>query len=379
MKYTYLLSVFTFFLISPVFSLDWQPAKVIRTIDTEHALLANGNVLQLIGFDGPDHLFPSFEERGTARRTFQLLKLIFETQTIKILKDQTDHIHNIYPRHVKLKNGDNLTTLLLSKGLGTFRSREPDTHFDNTYKKAELSAIENKHGRWGRSSFQKNAEYKKKIAGVMTLRWRKKHGHLLAPISIGRVKSVERGNKFTLESGACVRLLGVATPSPVNTRRGHKCFGEQSRDYLAGLILGKKIEFTKDISQLDDRYCLIRHVWIPLKAKQMGSPLHINKKMIASGFGKVSFPLIDQKFKKTFFELQENVYKNSLGGWLNCAAETFAQKQKSKPSIDPDCPVKISKSGKIHLPSSGWYKRLTPVKCFQNIENARKAGFNEAN
>ncbi len=379
MKNKYPLFIFALFLISPTLALDWQPAKVIRTIDTEHVLLANGKVLRLIGFDGPDHLFPSFEERGTARRTFQLLKLIFETQTIKILKDQTDHIHNIYPRHVKLENGDNLTTLLLSRGLGTFRSQEPDTHFDSSYKKAETNAIENKYGRWGRSSFQENAEYKKRIAGVMTLKWKKKYGHLLAPISIGRVKSVERGNRFTLENGACVRLLGVATPSPVNTRHGHKCFGEQSRDYLAGLILGKKIEFTKDVSQLDNRYCLIRHVWLPLPAKQMGGPLHINKEMISNGFGKASFSVLDKKFKKAFFELQENVYKNPRGAWLNCTAETFAQKQKSQPSIDLNCPVKISKSGKIHLPSSGWYKRLTPVKCFQNIENARKAGFNEAN
>ena len=379
MKYKYILFVLFILLASQTFALNWESTKVTRVIDTEHALLANGHVIQLIGFDGPDHIFPSFEERGTARRTFQLLKLIFKTQSIKILKDKTDHIRNIYPRHIKLENGKNLVSLLLSKGLGTFRSQEPDTRFDRIFKKAEQEAKENKLGIWSPSEFQRTREYKQKIAGVMTLKWKKKYAHLLAPISVGRVKSVERGNKFTLENGACVRLLGVENPSPLNTRQGQKCFGEQSRDFLAGLILGKKIEFTKDLSQLDDKYCLMRHVWLPKDLKKMGSPRHINKEMIEQGFGKVSFPTIDENFSKEFFELQENIYKNPLGAWLNCTAEIFTQKQKIEPDIDSDCPVKISKSGKVHTPSSGWYKRLNPVKCFENIEAAQKAGFDVSN
>ncbi len=350
----------------------------MRVIDTEHLLLADGKVLELIGFDGPDHLFPSFEERGTARRTYQLLKLFFKTQTIKILKDKTDHIRNIYPRHIQLENGKNLVTLLLSQGLGTFRSQKPDTHFDRVFQKAEKEARENKRGIWGRTEFQKNAEYKRKLAGVMTLKWKKKHGHLLAPISIGRVKSVERGNRFTLEDGTCIRLLGVETPSPLNTHRGHRCFGKQSRDYLSNLILGKRIELTKDNSQFDNKYCLLRHVWIPSIFKKMNSKRHINKELIKDGYGKVSFPIIDKKFNKEFISIQKDVYKNPRGAWLNCIFKIFVQQKKESP-IDPDCPIKISKSGKVHTPKSGWYQRLTPVKCFQNLESAQKAGYDISN
>jgi hypothetical protein len=170
-------------------------------------------------------------------------------------------------------------------------------------------------------------------------------------------------------------LLGVKTPSPLDTRKGQKCFGTQSRDFLASLVLGQKIEFTKDISQWDERYCLLRHVWIPETPKKMRSKKHINKIMIEQGFGKVSFPPEDEEFNESFEKIQKEIYQNPQGAWLNCAAELFLTKEKNVPLVDKNCPIKISKSRKIHTSQSSWYKRLTPIQCFETEEAAHQAGF----
>ncbi len=375
MKKTLICLLFCFFLLSHATALDWEKAKVMRAIDTEHALLADGRVIKLIGFDGPNHLFPSLKERGTARRTFRLLKMIFETQSIKILKDTSDSQNNIFPRHIKLENGENLVEVLIRKGFGKFQSQSPNTLFDSKFQQAEKIAREQKVGIWGQSEMQKISQYKRKIAGVMTKKWKKKYGQFLAPISTGRVKSVEQGNKILLENGLCVRLLGVETPSPLDPRKGQKCFGEQSRDFLASLVLGKKIEFTQDISQWDEGYCLLRHVWTQENPKKMRSKKHINKIMIEQGFGKVSFPEQDEEFNESFKEIQTNIYENPQGAWLNCAAQLFSKEQKLVPPIDKNCPIKISKSGKIHTPKSSWYRRLNPIRCFETEEAAHQAGF----
>lgn len=375
MKQIFISFLLSSFLISHALALDWERVKVTRIIDTEHALLSDGRVIQLIGFDGPDHIFPSLKERGTARRTFRLLKMIFETQSIKILKDSINFQNNIFPRHVKLENGENLVELLITKGLGKFKSQPYNNKFDTKFKRAETIAQNGKVGIWGKSELEKTNEYKRKIAGVMTQKWKKKYGHFLAPISTGRVKSVEQGNKLTLENGLCIRLLGVETPSPLDIRKGQKCFGEQSRNFLNALVLGKQIEFTKDISQLDDRYCLFRHIWLPQVHTSMTSPTHINKEIIEFGFGKASFPKQDEEFNKTFKEIQKYIYQNPKGAWLNCAAQLFEKEEKPIPSIDQNCPIKISKSGKIHTSQSSWYKRLEPIRCFETEEKAHQAGF----
>lgn len=373
MKYKYL-PLLALFFCSNVVALTWNSAKIIRTIDTEHGLLADGRVIKILGFDGPDHLFPSLKERGTARKTFQLLTMIFETQTIKIAKDKTDSFGNIFPRYIRLENGTNLTEILLEKGFGKFSPSE-NTYFDTRFKKAEKSAQKNKRGIWGQSEQEKTRAIKRKIAGVMTQKWKKQYGHLLAPISIGRVKSIQTGNKIILENGACIRLLGVETTSPLDTRKGHQCFGEQSKDFLASLILGKQVELTKDVSQFDDRYCLLRHVWTPKKLNQIKGSIHINKEMIESGFGKVLFPKQDELFNNSFQTAQQNIYTQPKGAWLNCAAQLFQNKTKVLRPFDPECPIKISKSGKIHTPKSSWYTRLSPIQCFKTEEEAHKAGF----
>jgi endonuclease YncB( thermonuclease family) len=379
MKYKTYILLASLIITSSAFALNWKRAKVVRTIDTEHALLADGKVIQLIGFDGPDHIFPTIKERGTARQTYRLLKLIFKTQNIKILEDKIPKINNIHPRHVKLENGKYLTELLLQKGLGYFKSDSINTHFDNKFQKAEIFARKNKIGVWDKPMYQKMNESIRKTAGVMTINWKKKFAHLLAPISIGRVLSVETGNRFTLENGACIHLLGIETPAPFDTRRGHQCFGRQSRDYLAKLILGQTVELTKDISQLDDKRCILRHVWIPQDLNKISPPRHINKEIINNGYGKTFFTEVDTEFKQEFQSIQKEVYKNPRGAWLNCATEALIPKPKEKRIVDKNCPVKVSKSGKIHTPKSGWYSRLKNVRCFQSTEKAIAAGFKTKN
>ncbi len=375
MKYPTLIFLTLFFCTFSVHALDWEKVKVMRTIDTEHALLANGKVIRFIGFDGPNHLFPSLQERGIARRTYHFMKALLDNKTIQILVDVVFEDQNLFPRHVKLESGQNLVELLLQKGFVVLHSDRKETKFDTKYQKAEAIAREKNIGIWDKSESEKNRDLIIKTAGVMTTNWKKKYAHLLAPISSGRVIAVPSGNTLTLENGACVRLLGVITPSPFDPRKGYQCFGQQSQKHLTSLVLGKRVEFTKDMSQLDEDYSLLRHIWIPSDVKSMSPPVHVNQEMIKNGYGKTVFPPEDEKFQERFLFLQNQVYQDPVGAWYACAAKLLTPQEKASKPIDPNCPIKVSRSGKIHTPKSGWYQRLTPIQCFDTVKEATTAGF----
>ncbi len=362
-------------------ALDWEVIDVFRVIDTENLFLRDDRVVKIIGFDGPDINFPTLKERSSARPTFQLMKLLLEGNQAKILEDKTECEHGRCQMHIKTMDGDYLTELLLKKGLGKFKSDDKNIHFDKKYQDAEDYAKERRLGQWGETSWQKSSRRVREIAGVNTLSWRKKFGHYLAPISLGRVRSVKNGNTFYLESGLCVKLLGIDSPPPEDSRRGHSCFGRKSKDFLTNLILDKKVELRKDISQLDEDKCLLRHVWLQGKFGELNGDIHVNEKIIRNGYGRANIPKENKKYHERFAELQKEVYEEPNGAWFECAREIISgdKAKKVERQPDADCAIKVSSTGKYHTPASSWYGRLNAVRCFDSEEEAREAGYEKAN
>ena len=381
MKFKKLLILSFLFFSSHALALDWQIVHVARVIDTEHLLLRDERVVKIIGFDGPDINFPTLQERSSARKTFQLMKLLLNGKQANVLKDKTECEHGKCKFHIKMMDGDYLVENLLKQGLGKFKSDGINTRFDKKYQDADSYARKQGFGQWGDTAWQKSSRRIRKIAGVATLSWRKKFGHYLAPISIGRVMVIENGNTFYLENGLCVKLLGVESPTPEDSRRGHSCFGKKSKKYLASLIMGKKVELRRDISQLDSRKCLLRHVWLQGGFGKLNADIHVNEKIISSGYGKENIPKIDKKYHKEFFARQLEVYENPRGAWLECAREIIAEDKPrtTEKKVNPNCPIKLSSTGKYHTPASSWYSRLNSVRCFEREEDAIGAGFEKAN
>ena len=362
-------------------ALKWESAQVVQVLDTEHVLLQDDRVIKIIGFDGPDIYFPSLQERPTARRTFQFLKHILLNESVKVLKDDISCSLKQCKSHLKLSSGELVAEKLLSMGLGKFIRDPASPRFDKKFIAAESLAKESKIGQWDISPWNKSAEIIRNTAGVATMSWRKKFGQYLAPISIGRVYSIESGNTFHLQSGLCVKLLGVESPIPQDSRRGHSCFGKKAKAYLESLILNNKVELKKDISQLDDEKCLLRHVWLPGKFGQLNGDIHVNKLMITDGYGRANIPQGNKQFLKVFPKLQKEVYENPRGAWLKCAREIISKKTEKKKvkKANDDCPIKVSSTGKYHTPASSWYGRLNPEQCFDSEEDAIDAGYKKAN
>lgn len=307
-------------------ALDWETVEAQRVIDNEHVFLKDDRVIKIIGFDGPDLDFPTLQERSSARKTFQLLKHLLVGKQIKILKDAQDCVSGIYPRHIKTLDGNYVVEKMLEQGLGRFEGDEVNVHFDEKYRKAEETAKANRLGQWGETSWQKSSRKIRDIAGVSTLSWRKKFGQYLAPISTGRVELVRSGNEFVLENGLCVKLLGVETPPPTSIRRAHSCFGQLAKSKLQELILNKKVELRRDISQLDKDRCLVRHVWLPGEPDKLNSSIHINRLMVEDGYGRANIRQENKKYKTLFSRLQDSVYKSPRGAWSQCAREIISEK-----------------------------------------------------
>jgi len=83
------------------------------------------------------------------------------------------------------------------------------------------------------------------------------------------------GDTFRLENGELVRLIGINAPEL--SQPG----GELSREYLAHLILGKRITLERGFSERDKYKRLLRFVYI--------GNLCVNEEMIIQGYAEAGY------------------------------------------------------------------------------------------
>ncbi|MDH3324562.1 MAG: thermonuclease family protein [Candidatus Peregrinibacteria bacterium] len=361
-------------------SSSWEEVKVDRVIDNKNILLIDGRVVKLLGVDVPDIFNPKKRDQCYARRTFRTLKHLLEKKDVKILADgQREGGKQPLPRHVKLADGVLLAEFMIQNGLARF---EAGSRYDKKYQVAEVMAISTKSGLWQSCGLEKSRMMIRKKSGRRYLAFKKKYGHFLAPISVGRVKRVVSGNELVLENGLKVRLLGVETPPLSDTRKGFGCFAEASRDYLESLVLGKKVFLKKDVSDLTDGFRLLRYVFLAPK-KKFEKEVLINIKMITAGFGRSFWKTNDQKFQKEFEVAQKQTQQVPCGAWVSCLGAVFDESfSEAKRDINKNCLVKGNISGSktrqvktFHTFRSRWYKNLKPEACFSTEREALAAGF----
>jgi len=320
--------IFTVIFQSEAVAKSWQTKIVDRVIDNEHLQLFDGKIIKILGIDAPLIADPKKFGHCTARATNRKLKKLLEKQEIKIRRDETEKWKNgILPRHVKLAEGELLAKFMLENGLAKFKKSKIDKKYEKKFQKAERRAILAKNGIWNDCGRQKSFAQIRKKASRRYRSWRKKYAQFLAPISVGKVARVRSGKQLELKNGLKIRLLGIETPLPDDPRRGFACFGKWSKLYLEFLVLEEKIFIKKDISDLNDRYELLRYIYLPPK-NELNRDIPINRKMIADGFARSFWETKDSRMKKEFDALEKEVFSNPRGAWVECIREILAERKK---------------------------------------------------
>jgi len=304
-------------------SAPWEKVKVNKVIDNENLLLFDGRVVKIIGITSPSITNYEDSKHCFSRPIYRKLKLLLENKNIKIQQDETrKNKSGVLPRHIKIDK-QNLAEFMLSQGMAIFKSDNLNTKYDKKYLKVSKIAKDAQIGIYQECANNKNRTELKQY--VHKRNFKKKYGQFLAPISVGRVKEVLSGQSFRLDNGLKVKLLGIETPLPTDSRKGFGCFGKKSQEYLESLILGKRVFLTKDISQLSERRELVRNVYLPKNGKKGIPEVFINQKMIEDGFARSFWPTEDEKHKDNFENLQQEIYKNPQGAWNICLREILGK------------------------------------------------------
>lgn len=298
--------------------IKWQKDKVRRIVGPEQIQLIDGQILQIIGIDSPDKFDKDDPHYCHARKTSRLLKIFLEDKEIKFLAPHQEK-SSITLAHVKKENQD-VSELLLEKGLVRFSPDPESGRHDRKYEAAETHAKAEKRGIWQGCNNQ-NLSLLRKWSPVARLH-RKKFTPFLANISVGRVQQVLSGNSLRLTNGLEVKLLGVEVPSLASSLASHTCFGKVSQRYLQYLLLGKKVYLRKDVSQFDEDKKLLRYVFLDSKLKNF-----INQKVISQGYGKFQMDEKNQWYKKELEAAQEKVKQNYRGAWKICEKLILADKK----------------------------------------------------
>ncbi len=302
---------------------SWEKVKVARVIDNSHLQLSDDRIIRILGMSPPSLFNKKNQARCYARPFFRLLKLLVENKEVQIRADMTMLDARILPRHVKLSNGRNLAEFLLEKGKTSVMTLSKEASFYSKYLKAESIAREEGIGVWQGCYFGNDLKHRMRRSGVNL--HHTSQAQFLAPISVGYVKKVLSGNRFELENGLRVKMLGVGIPSSRDVRKGFSCFGDEAKNHLELLILHRQVFLRQDISQMNDDGDLLRYVFLPLQDKR-GREHFINEQILLDGYGKHLESEIDQKHEKLLERAQENAYREKKGAWGSCLQAILAEK-----------------------------------------------------
>jgi micrococcal nuclease len=133
------------------------------------------------------------------------------------------------------------------------------------------------------------------------------------------VKSVVDGDTFWAddgsEKGVKIRLIGVDAPETRNTGRKKVGFyGQQSKDFLKRVIIGKKVRLEYDVNKTDKYNRTLAYVFLT-------DGTFINAELVEQGFATVMTIPPDVKYADRFVKLERKARKNNIGLWNESHAE----------------------------------------------------------
>jgi len=125
------------------------------------------------------------------------------------------------------------------------------------------------------------------------------------------VKYVIDGDTVILSDDTHLRLIGIDTPElNEKSNKSAECFAVKSKDFLAKLLIDKKITLEKDTSETDKYGRLLRYIYL--------DDVFVNLALVKAGFAQVLTVPPDVRFKDDFLKAQKEAKDQKLGLWSEC-------------------------------------------------------------
>jgi len=110
-----------------------------------------------------------------------------------------------------------------------------------------------------------------------------------------------------------VRFIGIDCPEL------DEPFGSEAKEYLVGMIEGKTIYLTKDISETDQYGRLLRYIWLERPNVGQRNAIEstmLNVRLIAEGYAKLMTVEPDNKYEEVFKEIENDAQSKRMGIWM---------------------------------------------------------------
>lgn len=120
---------------------------------------------------------------------------------------------------------------------------------------------------------------------------------------ITAVKVID-GDTIQISTGEKVRYIGMDTPEV------GQCYYEEAKKRNEKLVLGKKVELEKDVSETDKYGRLLRYVYVDGHS--------VNAMLIEEGYAKVMMVKPDTSQEWFFDWLEESAKERNAGLWAYC-------------------------------------------------------------
>lgn len=131
------------------------------------------------------------------------------------------------------------------------------------------------------------------------------------------VTEVIDGDTIVFENGQHIRFIGIDSPELHHPKKPVGCFGQEAKDKLTKLILGRKVRLEKDVSETDRYKRLLRYVYVDPSTSSRQA-FFINDYMVRQGYAvAVTFPP-DVKYKDELRAAQNEAEQENRGLWNSC-------------------------------------------------------------
>ena len=145
----------------------------------------------------------------------------------------------------------------------------------------------------------------------------------------------------------------------MDPRRPVECFGHESSEYNAGLVLGKTVALEKDVSETDQFGRLLRYVWLDGEM--------VNATLVRDGYAQASSYPPDVKYQALLSTLQAEARDAGRGLWgaaceptpTATAAPAVAGACDYSATVEPVIKGNISASGEkiYHVPGGAFFDK----------------------
>lgn len=123
-----------------------------------------------------------------------------------------------------------------------------------------------------------------------------------------KVIKVIDGDTIELEGGEKLRYIGIDTPETKHPTKGTECFGIEAFSKNKDLVLNKKVEIVKDVSDRDRFGRLLRYVYLE-------DGTFVNNLLLEEGFARVATFPPDVSQRDLFLESEQKAKVMQKGLW----------------------------------------------------------------